>query len=606
MAMVERDYPAGSELPWLEKERRAHGAFGDARRRMYAAPEGAAADLDAYAAGEGPEIAIVSGASGCGKSALLANWAESWRERHAGDFVLVHFVGGSRESARLAGLLRRVYEDLRGAFPELPALEKPMATGDVEEALAFCAWLAAAGPALPRRAVLVLDALDQLLEEAGAGAQRLQWLPAASPRLRIVVSCVLKHGEPGHAEQAVRRRPHVACGVAPLGPEQRRAVARAELEVAGKALSDDMLERLCGAAQAANPLFLLTARALTSIALHELRDAAVHATLEARLAECLACHDPASLFALMMRRWSQQYGAELVKDALGALARSRHGLAESELRRLLGVGEAAGGGEGEAGTGVTPLRWLEFTSAASAVLVDRDGLWGFLHLAASEAAAETFGLSFWDRAERQRVHRRLGEFFAAQAPSQRRAEEGPWQLWRAGEDEKLAALLGELDVLRRLGGDDATRHELARYWTQSGRAQEAPAAYERALGLQAAEATADDFAAAGALLVALGRYAEAEPFLQRALAIQEAKLGRAHPETAACLSNLATLFDQQGKYGEAEPLYKRALAVEEAALGPGHPDTASLLDNLGQLYASTGRYDEAETLMQVRARKWKA
>ena len=57
----------------------------------------------------------------------------------------------------------------------------------------------------------------------------------------------------------------------------------------------------------------------------------------------------------------------------------------------------------------------------------------------------------------------------------------------------------------------------------------------------------------------LGRYAEAEPLFQRALAIVEKALGPEHTNVAARLNNLAALYDAQGRYAEAEPLYQRAL-----------------------------------------------
>ena len=36
----------------------------------------------------------------------------------------------------------------------------------------------------------------------------------------------------------------------------------------------------------------------------------------------------------------------------------------------------------------------------------------------------------------------------------------------------------------------------------------------------------------------------------------------------------------QGRYAEAEPLYERALAVQEKALGPQHPAVANSLNDL--------------------------
>lgn len=40
----------------------------------------------------------------------------------------------------------------------------------------------------------------------------------------------------------------------------------------------------------------------------------------------------------------------------------------------------------------------------------------------------------------------------------------------------------------------------------------------------------------------------------------------------------------EGKYAEAIPLAERALAIQEKALGPGHRSVAILLNNLAQPY----------------------
>ena len=76
-----------------------------------------------------------------------------------------------------------------------------------------------------------------------------------------------------------------------------------------------------------------------------------------------------------------------------------------------------------------------------------------------------------------------------------------------------------------------------------------------------------------------GKYAEAEPLFQRALAIRERTLGPEHPEAARSLQNLAVLYNDQGKYAEAEPLYQRSLAILEKALGPEHSHVATGLES---------------------------
>jgi tetratricopeptide (TPR) repeat protein len=103
---------------------------------------------------------------------------------------------------------------------------------------------------------------------------------------------------------------------------------------------------------------------------------------------------------------------------------------------------------------------------------------------------------------------------------------------------------------------------------------------------------------AGLFLYYQGRYGEAEPLYQQALAIMRERLGEQHPDTATSLNNLAGLYQAQGRYDEAEPLYQQALAIRKARLGEQHPDTAASLNNLAGLYQAQGRYDEAEPLYQ--------
>jgi tetratricopeptide (TPR) repeat protein len=81
-------------------------------------------------------------------------------------------------------------------------------------------------------------------------------------------------------------------------------------------------------------------------------------------------------------------------------------------------------------------------------------------------------------------------------------------------------------------------------------------------------------------LYGAGKFAEAVPLAQQALAIYEKTLGPHHPNVAAALNNLAELYRNQSRYAEAEPLYKRALAIWEKARGPDHPNVAAALNNL--------------------------
>ncbi len=108
--------------------------------------------------------------------------------------------------------------------------------------------------------------------------------------------------------------------------------------------------------------------------------------------------------------------------------------------------------------------------------------------------------------------------------------------------------------------------------------------------------TADSLNNLAELYKSQGRYSEAEPLHKEALDIRRKQLGDNHPDTASSLNNLAALYYSQGRYSEAEPLYKQALAIRKQQLGDNHPDTATSLNNLAGLYRVQGRYSEAEPL----------
>jgi tetratricopeptide (TPR) repeat protein len=76
-----------------------------------------------------------------------------------------------------------------------------------------------------------------------------------------------------------------------------------------------------------------------------------------------------------------------------------------------------------------------------------------------------------------------------------------------------------------------------------------------------------------------GKFEQAEPLYQRALAIDEKVYGQDHPEVATDLRSLAILYEDQGKFEQAEPLYQRALAIREQVFGSDHPATIRVRKN---------------------------
>ncbi len=64
-----------------------------------------------------------------------------------------------------------------------------------------------------------------------------------------------------------------------------------------------------------------------------------------------------------------------------------------------------------------------------------------------------------------------------------------------------------------------------------------------------------------------GDYEEAVGKIKAALK-EAGEFGEQDPRYATTVNNLALLYDAQGRYADAEPLYQRALAIYRRRLGP--------------------------------------
>jgi tetratricopeptide (TPR) repeat protein/CHAT domain-containing protein len=120
----------------------------------------------------------------------------------------------------------------------------------------------------------------------------------------------------------------------------------------------------------------------------------------------------------------------------------------------------------------------------------------------------------------------------------------------------------------------------------------------------------------GALYKSQVRWTEAEPLLDRAVAICEELFGdslrdgkakRHNDVLATCLNSLAELYKSQGRWAEAEPLFDRALAIFVELFGDSlrdgkaeRPNDAlhTCLNNLARLYELQGRSAEVESLYE--------
>ena len=105
----------------------------------------------------------------------------------------------------------------------------------------------------------------------------------------------------------------------------------------------------------------------------------------------------------------------------------------------------------------------------------------------------------------------------------------------------------------------------------------------------------------GRFLLSRSKFREAEPFMQRALEIDERAFGHDHPDVARDLSNLAQLLQTTNQMRRGRALHATRTRNRRRSFGPDHPNVARHLNNLAQLLQDTNRLGEAEPLMRRRA-----
>jgi len=96
----------------------------------------------------------------------------------------------------------------------------------------------------------------------------------------------------------------------------------------------------------------------------------------------------------------------------------------------------------------------------------------------------------------------------------------------------------------------------------------------------------------GTLRAHQNRFAEATEAFRRALDINM-KVAPQDPAVAQGLNNLATVEARAGRFADAERDYKKALEIQERAGGPNHGSVGNTLFSLGGVYSSQGRHAEA-------------
>jgi len=469
--VIDKRFPMEEVPTALERERMDHEAFAAARQKVYIGRDEYFKQLDEHAASKGQPL-VVLGESGAGKSALIANWTKEYQEKHPGDFMVFHYIGGTADSADYVKILRKIMEEIRNRYQpkEEKGLKEGMQPSGMEKkedeiptdpkkvVEQFPLWLAKV-TAARGKFILVLDALNQL--EDRDNAPDLGWLPHFFPEnVRVILSTL-----PGKSLDALEKRNLPTMRVELLSPDERKQLIEKYLARFARELSSKVIEHIIAAQKTANPIYL---KAL----LDEMRVYGDYDTLQNRIDHYLEATTIDDLYKKILERYEDDYEREseqkgMVRRAMSFIWAARRGLTETELRELLGSKDKP----------IPPAYWSPLYLAAEESLVSRSGLLNFFHDYLRKAVEDKY---FCDTEQKRLAHLRLADYFDRRALDGRKADELPWQLKEAQEWERLKDCITDIPMFLILKAD-ATQYELMGYWLDIGNRFDMVASYNTAL-----------------------------------------------------------------------------------------------------------------------------
>jgi tetratricopeptide (TPR) repeat protein len=570
--VIDEAYPEEDVPDPLTLKRRKHEAYGGSRLGLYLGGKQYFTALDATMGKDPFAPVLITGASGGGKSALIANWSKAYKEKHPETLEIVHYLGSGADAADTVKLVTRLLQEIsRITGDELKLESDPQKILD-----ALPEWLARASSYAEREGkelLILLDGLDKL-----SSLTDLRWWPGfLPPRVKLVVSCL--DGE--LQDEARKRMEWTTLEVLPLSSSEGVEILQEYLRQFNKTLPPPECALIAAHPLSTSPLFV-------RILAEEMRVFGQHELLREKLESYLSATTIDGLFTKVLERIEGDYDADSVRDSLSSIWASRAGLTQEELLSI---------------SGLVPATWAPIRNALNEALLESSGRIQFAHDFLRHAVEQRY-LS--TEQLRKQSHIRIAEWFALQEASPRIAEELPWQWEQAGEGDHLKQGLLGADLFREMCLFD--QYELLGYWLRGGWdiEKEMNSAWERWCGEGNEEEKLDAMAKHLAeFLSASGIFSDfTESLYRRLLASSDSLYGAEHAEVLKSLNNLAVFLYNKGSFEEAETTHRRVLEGRKKILGTDNTSTLMSMNNLGVMLTDRGEFTEAESILREALAGW--
>lgn len=411
--LLDKLFPEGT-ISELEKERIGQRSYMHQLCQNYIRDDKNFHILDEWMQNWKQHQLVITGASGLGKSALIANWIyEKVQDKDRRYNIIYHFTGngGSESSSEyiIQKLINEIF-DLYGWKDEEfsdQALKKDILNKLFEKI----------NGSANRPLLIVLDAINQIFDTDNA--KRLDWLPIPSKNIKILFSTL----EDDPTMRFFKGNLYNVFDLHPIDVENRKVLINSYLRLYGKKLSQPQIDRIALDKQCENTLVLRTL-------LDELINFGVYEKLDDRIEFYLSQETIDDFYQALLQNYEEVFGEGLVKNCLTVISISRMGVTERELIKI---------------SHARQIDWSQLYCALYSFLTTGNGLISFAHRHISEAISKRYMLSYNEKIP---VFRKELKELVSQVDQERAFYEIPYQLFHLEENVSLFKYLkNNLDQL---------------------------------------------------------------------------------------------------------------------------------------------------------------
>lgn len=559
--LIDTLFPEGN-LSELEKERIGQRSFLNQLCQNYIKDEKNFETLDAWLADDEIRQFVITGASGLGKSALVANWLkEKLGDSGCKYNIIYHFTGNGGSESNSEHITRSLINEINDLYGWESSVDD-----DKLENLFLKVSSVGVKPLL-----IVIDAINQIIDVDNS--KLLNWLPVPTRGIKILFSTL----EDDRTMEVFKNRHYSIFTLHALDIERRSQLVKSYLKLYAKSLTAEQVERIVISSQCENTLVLKTL-------LDELINFGIYEKLDERIDYYLAAETIIDFYQILLTSYEEEYGRDFIETILSVIAVSKHGLTEQELLAIV---------EG------TPLAWSQFYCSFAGQLISKKGVISFSHLYVREAVIHRY-LNGDDKSEKYRE--KIIAFFKG-GDSPREWEELLYQYYSIGDANSLSTILQEVRIFSSmvkdhvlemalyvrlmihngfdpfkykdllLKEDDANRvySLFLSFFVQYFSLYEFGLAlcedYQQALENEGCKLTCDEsleklYIWKGIINRSLANYPEAIEAFLKAYQICEKQYGICHLHTSHALKHIGTIYNAQRDYDKSEEYYLKALGIQ--------------------------------------------